>query len=228
MVCRTGYTGERGYELVAAERGGTPALGRADDGGGGARGRSPCGLGARDTLRTEMGYPLHGQDISLEVTPGAGAGSAGRSAGTSRRSGERRRCCAEKEAGVAGDPARPGRAGTRDRRVRSMRSGCAADLPVGHVTSGTFSPTLRKGVALALLISQVQVGDEVLRRRTRPCRGLRRHAATVRRDRRDASPEPRHPTRGSPMTNTPEPARHLRPPVGPGALDVARSTPTAA
>jgi len=36
------------------------------------------------------------------------------------------------------------------------------DLPVGHITSGTFSPTLRKGIALALLNSQVQVGAEVL------------------------------------------------------------------
>ena len=32
----------------------------------------PCGLGARDTLRTEMGYPLHGQDITLDVTPNQG------------------------------------------------------------------------------------------------------------------------------------------------------------
>ena len=36
------------------------------------------------------------------------------------------------------------------------------DLPVGHVTSGTFSPTLRKGIALALINTQIQVGAEVL------------------------------------------------------------------
>ena len=41
----------------------------------------PCGLGARDTLRTEMGYPLHGQDISLDITPVEARLSAGRSAG---------------------------------------------------------------------------------------------------------------------------------------------------
>ncbi len=35
-------------------------------------GIQPCGLGARDTLRTEMGYPLHGQDIGLDVTPNQG------------------------------------------------------------------------------------------------------------------------------------------------------------
>ena len=40
-------------------------------------GAVPCGLGARDTLRTEMGYPLHGQDLSLEITPGAGAARLG-------------------------------------------------------------------------------------------------------------------------------------------------------
>ena len=36
---------------------------------GAAFGVLPCGLGARDTLRTEMGYPLHGQDLSLDITP---------------------------------------------------------------------------------------------------------------------------------------------------------------
>jgi aminomethyltransferase len=65
VVCRTGYTGERGYELLP----------RWDDAGdvwdalldtGAELGVRPCGLGARDTLRTEMGYPLHGQDLSLE------------------------------------------------------------------------------------------------------------------------------------------------------------------
>ncbi len=68
MVCRTGYTGERGYELLplwddAGEL--WDALLPAAAGHGGL----PCGLGARDTLRTEMGYPLHGQDLSLDITP---------------------------------------------------------------------------------------------------------------------------------------------------------------
>ena len=71
VVCRTGYTGERGYELIAANdvavRCGTPCSRPASD-----FGMLPCGLGARDTLRTEMGYPLHGQDISLDVTPNEG------------------------------------------------------------------------------------------------------------------------------------------------------------
>ena len=67
-VCRTGYTGERGYELViptaAAE-----AVWDAVTAAGKPYGLQPAGLGARDTLRTEMGYPLHGQDISPSITP---------------------------------------------------------------------------------------------------------------------------------------------------------------
>ena len=63
-MCRTGYTGEVGYELVIPNDG-AAAIFDALVG----EGVQPCGLGARDTLRTEMGYPLHGQDLSLEITP---------------------------------------------------------------------------------------------------------------------------------------------------------------
>ena len=67
-VCRTGYTGEHGYELLPPW----------DDGGGGIRRTGRCrwpaggelaGLGARDTLRTEMGYPLHGHELSPDISP---------------------------------------------------------------------------------------------------------------------------------------------------------------
>ena len=63
IVCRTGYTGEHGYELVAP----VGTLGDLWDEllrEGATMGVVAAGLGARDTLRTEMGYPLHGQDIS--------------------------------------------------------------------------------------------------------------------------------------------------------------------
>src|ERR687885_536452 len=67
-VCRTGYTGEHGYELlVAADRAG--ALWDRLLEAGEPAGIRPCGLGARDTLRTEMGYPLHGHELSPEITP---------------------------------------------------------------------------------------------------------------------------------------------------------------
>ena len=68
VVCRTGYTGERGYELVVADS----VAGRLWDdlmAAGEEWGITACGLGARDTLRTEMGYPLHGQDLSPQITP---------------------------------------------------------------------------------------------------------------------------------------------------------------
>ena len=68
VVCRTGYTGERGYELIV-DNAAAPALWDALMEAGAAYDLTPAGLGARDTLRTEMGYPLHGQDISLDVSP---------------------------------------------------------------------------------------------------------------------------------------------------------------
>ena len=68
VVCRTGYTGERGYELIARNDVAVE-LWDALLAAGEEFGMLACGLGARDTLRTEMGYPLHGQDITLDVTP---------------------------------------------------------------------------------------------------------------------------------------------------------------
>jgi aminomethyltransferase len=155
-VCRTGYTGEHGYELlVGADRAGQlwDALLEA----GQDLGIRPCGLGARDTLRTEMGYPLHGHELSREITPNqARAGWA-----VGWRKPEfwgREALLAEKEAGPArllwglrasgrGIP-RPGMAvldveGTR----------------VGEVTSGTFSPTLRTGIGLALIDALAGIGE---------------------------------------------------------------------
>jgi aminomethyltransferase len=67
-VCRTGYTGERGYELLPVAEG-APALWVALMEAVRAAEGLPCGLGARDTLRTEMGYPLHGHELGLEITP---------------------------------------------------------------------------------------------------------------------------------------------------------------
>src|SRR5438045_3903234 len=67
-VCRTGYTGEHGYELIPTWSD-TPALWDALVEQIHELGGMPAGLGARDTLRTEMGYPLHGQDLSPGITP---------------------------------------------------------------------------------------------------------------------------------------------------------------
>jgi aminomethyltransferase len=157
VVCRTGYTGERGYELVP----------RWDDAGalwdavldaGEAYGIRPCGLGARDTLRTEMGYPLHGQDLSLEITPVQAR--CGWAVGWKKDAfWGRDVLLAEKEAGA--------------RRLLWGLEGLERAIPrphmavskdggsVGEVTSGTFSPTRKVGIALALLDRGVAEGEEV-------------------------------------------------------------------
>ena len=159
VVCRTGYTGERGFELIAGHDV-AHALWDALVAAGEPIGMLACGLGARDTLRTEMGYPLHGQDISPDVTPNQAR--LGWAVGWSKPSfWGREPLVAEKEAGTrvtlrglvaqGRGIARPG-----------MSVKVTRDLPIGTVTSGTFSPTLRKGVALARINSQIQLGAEVL------------------------------------------------------------------
>ncbi len=159
VVCRTGYTGERGYELVA-DNAAAPALWDALLEAGEAQGIAPCGLGARDTLRTEMGYPLHGQDISLDVTPNQGR--LGWAVGWSKPEfWGKAPLAAEKEAGV---PVTLRGLVAQGRGIArpQMSVKVTQDMPVGHVTSGTFSPTLRKGIALALINPQIQIGAEVL------------------------------------------------------------------
>jgi len=158
VVCRTGYTGERGYELIAPNEV-APALWDALLEAGAAYGIQPCGLGARDTLRTEMGYPLHGQDISLQITPVQAR--LGWAIGWKKDAFWGKDVLqAEKDAGpkvqLRGLVA-TGRGIARPH----MSVLLSPDLPVGEVTSGTFSPTLKKGVALALISSQVAEGAEV-------------------------------------------------------------------
>ena len=166
-VCRSGYTGERGYELVVPA-GDAPLLWDEIFQAGQAFQLRACGLGARDTLRTEMGYPLHGQDLSLDITPNqARLGWAvgwdkpafwGRATLLAERAEGPARLLRGLEAADRAIP-RPHMA-VRDRQGR----------PVGAVTSGTFSPTRRIGIALALLQRNVSVGDEVdVDVRGRPC-----------------------------------------------------------
>ncbi|OZV84596.1 glycine cleavage system protein T [Micromonospora echinospora] len=158
-VCRTGYTGELGYELVVPAAHAV-AVWDALFAAGTEFGLRACGLAARDTLRTEMGYPLHGQDLSLDITPVQAR--CGWAVGWTKPAfWGRDALLAEKAAGprrtlrglVAVDRAIP-------------RAGMAAhvgDATVGTVTSGTFSPTLKQGIALALLDTAVNLadGDEV-------------------------------------------------------------------
>ncbi|MBO9520694.1 MAG: glycine cleavage system aminomethyltransferase GcvT [Nocardioidaceae bacterium] len=158
VVCRTGYTGERGYELIAPY-GVAVALWDALMKAGEAYDIQPAGLGARDTLRTEMGYPLHGQDISLAITPVQAR--LGWAIGWKKDAFWGKEALqAEKENGpivLLRGLVASGRGIARPH----MSVLLAPDLPVGEITSGTFSPTLKKGVALALVNAQVAEGAEV-------------------------------------------------------------------
>ena len=146
-VCRTGYTGEHGYELVL------PAAAAPDVWdmileAGHPWGIRPCGLGARDTLRTEMGYPLHGQDISPEITPvqarlGWAVGwKKERFVGAEALRAEREEGAARLLMGIRHSGRRIPRPGML------VYSGA---IQVGVVTSGTFGPTAGVGIGLALL-----------------------------------------------------------------------------
>ena len=161
IVCRTGYTGEHGYELVVPASTLVAAWDAVVAQAAKVEGM-PAGLGARDTLRTEMGYPLHGQDISPTISPvealiGWAVGwdkpaFAGRDALTAQRQAPAVRRLRGLRALDRGIP----------RPHMVVHTGAIDGPVVGEVTSGTFSPTLKQGIGLALLDASVSVGDEVI------------------------------------------------------------------
>jgi aminomethyltransferase len=160
-VCRTGYTGEHGYELVVPWDSAEGVWDELMDKGA-AYAVLPCGLGARDTLRTEMGYPLHGQDLSPEITPVQAR--AGWAVGWTKPAFHGREALvAEKEAGPA---RRSVGLVSLERAIPRghMQVSDADGAILGEITSGTFSPTLKVGIALALLstVAGLAEGDEVL------------------------------------------------------------------
>jgi aminomethyltransferase len=159
ILCRTGYTGEFGFELLPlwndAEKVWDALVAAIEPFQG-----LVCGLGSRDTLRTEMGYPLHGHELSLEITPVQASASwavgwtkekfAGDSVLRSERTNGPRRFLHGLKSLDRGIP----RAG--------MTVKDSDGIDVGIVTSGTFSPTLKNGIALALLDSSVTLGTMVV------------------------------------------------------------------
>ena len=154
-VCRSGYTGEHGYELLPPWGSAgvvfdalLDAVTRADG--------QPAGLGARDTLRTEMGYPLHGHELSLEISPlQARCGWA---------IGWKKDAFFGHDALLAEKEAGPHRLLRGLRAVgrgvlRSDLDVLDGDTKVGVTTSGTFSPTLKVGIALALIDVDAGIED---------------------------------------------------------------------
>ena len=151
MVARTGYTGEDGFELFCDARR-TTELWKALTAAGERHGLRPCGLGARDTLRLEAGMPLYGNELGPNTNPfevnlgrvvkldkgdfiGRAALQAVQQAGPTR-----------KLIGLQMVEHAIPRAGYQVR---------ADGAAVGHVTSGTLSPTLGTKIAMALVPTEL-------------------------------------------------------------------------
>jgi aminomethyltransferase len=153
VIAGTGYTGEDGVEIAVpaehAERLWSAII---------ATDVTPAGLGARDTLRLEAGLPLHGHELGPGITPlQAGLGwvvswDKGAFRGRAPLLAEKERGIARRLRGLEVEGRRPPRA---DQVV--LIDGAEA----GVVTSGNFSPTLERGIALAFVPPDVEIGAEV-------------------------------------------------------------------
>lgn len=155
-LCRTGYTGEHGYEIVP-EWDNALIVWEALAAQVAALDGKAAGLGARDTLRTEMGYALHGHELSTEITP--------LEAGVSWAVGWKKEAFWGRDAllaqKAAGAPRKSvGLLATERGVPRAEVTVRNADgQEIGTTTSGTFSPTLGNGIALALVEPSVTLGD---------------------------------------------------------------------
>ena len=159
ILCRTGYTGEHGFEIVPTWQDAArvwDALVEAMQPFDGL----VCGLGARDTLRTEMGYPLHGHELSLEITP-VQAGSTWAVGWKKEEFRGSQALRAEKESGAT-RILRGLQSTDRGIPRAGMEVKSSDGAVIGVITSGTFSPSLKKGIALALLKPEYVIGDSVV------------------------------------------------------------------
>jgi aminomethyltransferase len=173
LISRTGYTGEDGFELyVPAPR--ALDLWRALLEAGRVDGIQPIGLGARDTLRLEMKFPLHGNDIDETTNPlEAGLGwvvkpAKGDFIGRAAIEALRARGVARKLVGFEmAEPSVP-RHG-----YRLLKDGA----PVGVVTSGSFGPAVERYIGIGYVpASLATVGSDVdveIRGRAQPARVVR-------------------------------------------------------
>ena len=150
LVSRTGYTGEDGFEIYLPASETSRVWDRLLEEGQ-ADGLIPAGLGARDTLRFEASLPLYGQELSRDITP--------LEAGLGRFVKLEKSTFIGREALVsqlaAGVPRHLVGLEMIERGVaRCHYEIQAAGQPAGHVTSGSFSPSLKKNIALALVESR--------------------------------------------------------------------------
>jgi aminomethyltransferase len=156
LISRTGYTGEDGLELYHRS-GDAPALAEALLSGGRQDGLELCGLGARDSLRLEAGFPLYGHELSRTISPlSAGLGWTVKFEKEGDFCG-RAALAAEK---AAGSPRRVVFFRTGDRRIIRPEAPVAgpAGVVVGRVLSGTLSPMLSEAIGSALVESACAAG----------------------------------------------------------------------
>ncbi len=159
FVARTGYTGEDGFELLVPAARAAETWQRLADAG-----VRPCGLGARDTLRLEAGMNLYGQDMDEAVTP-LESGLAWTVVLDDARDFIGKAALAKKPARELAGLVLQGRGGV----LRAHQKVHAAN-GAGEITSGGFSPTLERSIALARLPAgsapgakvQVEVRDKKL------------------------------------------------------------------
>lgn len=159
IICRTGYSGEHGYELLPTSANAVRLWELLSEKVL-SHGGKICGLGARDTLRTEMGYPLHGHELSLQITPVEASTSWAIGwkkesfIGSEILKGQREKGVSRKSFALRSLDRGIPRAGMV---VKDLNGNA-----IGEVTSGTFSPTLKVGIGLALLQSDIHIGQTLI------------------------------------------------------------------
>lgn len=162
LVARTGYTGEQGFEIVATNKSIVTLWDRIFEVGK-KHGLKPAGLGARDTLRTEMGYPLYGHELDEQTSPleaGLGffvaldkAAFNGKAALLEQKAqGLKKKLTAFRMTDKAAPP-RP------HYPIWSTGPGAAR---IGETVSGTQSPSLGVGIGLAYLDPAFSAADTTL------------------------------------------------------------------
>lgn len=170
IVARTGYTGEDGFEIIAPAEHAAGLWQRLLE-----RGVTPCGLGARDTLRLEAALPLHGNDISPETNPVQAGLLWTVALGKGQFIGREAILRAQEE----GTPQRLIGFELTERGIpRPHYRILAGGQEVGAVTSGGYAPTLNKGIGMGYVSSAyARVGTDIaidVRGNAIPARVVRR------------------------------------------------------
>lgn len=143
LVSRTGYTGEDGFEVILPADQGIPLIEQLV-----SQGVTPCGLGARDTLRLEAGMPLYGHELSEKIDPFQAG--LGRSVDLDKAFIGREALAQRKDRKDL--PVRVGIVGSGKRAAREKDAVVGLEAQeLGIVTSGTVSPTRGEPVAMAYL-----------------------------------------------------------------------------